>query len=139
MSLRTTFGGHSLARKSRAERRRMRSAGPLDAGFSAVGARPPRTRRCEQLRGRDTRTRIVRRAVRRAGAAPWALLAQGAPWALRRPPVRAGLKLFSPPLVGLVLAMARDQAALVEELVRRAKRVQVPKSPRDWRPQAEVQ
>jgi len=30
------------------------------------------------------------------------------------------LKLFSPPLVGLVLAMARDQAALVEELVRRA-------------------
>src|SRR6266853_2712709 len=110
---------------------RDRARAGVDAGFSAargpreiedfvgwVGARPPRTRRCEQLRGRDTRTRIVRRAVRRAGAAPWALLAQGAPWALRRPPVRAGLKLFSPPLVGLVLA--RDQAALAEELVRRA-------------------
>ena len=30
------------------------SAGPLDAGFSAAGARPPRRRRCADLRGRGT-------------------------------------------------------------------------------------
>src|ERR1700680_1929777 len=31
-----------------------RAAGPLDAAFSAAGARPPRARRCSDPRGRDT-------------------------------------------------------------------------------------
>src|SRR5439155_23871150 len=30
------------------------SAGPLDAGFSAAGAQPSSSRRCEEHRGRDT-------------------------------------------------------------------------------------
>src|SRR5436309_10545328 len=35
----------------------MRGAGPLDAGFSAAGARPPRPRRSKNLRRRDTLVR----------------------------------------------------------------------------------
>src|SRR5579859_1238682 len=38
----------------RAKRGRTHCAGPLDAAFSAGGTRPPRTRRCKDLRGRDT-------------------------------------------------------------------------------------
>src|SRR5260221_14141948 len=94
MRLRRTFGGHSLARKSRAERRSISCS----------------SEKAKSMTGLES----VRPAVRRAGAAPWALPALGAPCALRRPPVWAGLKLFSATLFGLVLEMARDQAPGVE-------------------------
>src|SRR5690349_10850737 len=106
MSLRTTFGGHSLARKSRAERRSIS---------------------CSSENAKSIADEIVRPAVRRAGAAPWAPLAPGAPWALQRPPARAEWKLFSPRLVGLVLEPAGDQAS--------ARALQ---SPRERGPRVEV-
>src|SRR5258706_8187259 len=109
MRLRTTFGGHSLARKSRAERRSISCS----------------SEKAKSMTGLES----VRPAVRRAGAAPWALPALGAPCALRRPPVWAGLKLFSATLFGLVLEMARDQAPVVEGRGRRGGRERGPKSP----------
>ena len=40
--------------KERSRAARRRGAGPLDAGLGAAGARPPRARRCEESRARDT-------------------------------------------------------------------------------------
>src|SRR6266851_5140830 len=110
MSLRTTFGGHSLARKSRAERRSISCS----------------SEKAKSMMGLES----VRPAVRRAG---------GALWAPQWPPARAGLKLFSTPLFGLVLETARDQASVVGERARRALRVQGPKSLRTSGPLGEVQ
>ena len=69
-----------------------RHAGPLDAGFSAAGARPPSPGRCKELRFQDTRPRLQRGGHQPAERSPaggrqWRR--SPAAWVRRRPALPA--------------------------------------------------